>query len=192
MDEHKGWYQYRKAPHFDAGGYTQFFTFRLADSLPREVLDRVEEELRHLKPEERSSHRIHLLEGWLDKGSGSCILREESCAQVVNEAIQFLDGKRYDLRAWVVMPNHVHFLAYFEPGRSMEKALHSLKSYTSNELKKIHPEMDVIWQGETFDRYIRTEDHYLGRINYIHQNPVEANLCDRAEDFPWSSAYRSE
>ncbi len=90
------------------------------------------------------------------------------------------------------MPNHVHYLAYFEPGQTTEKAMHSLKSYTANELKKLHPEMGAIWQGETFDRYIRNEDHYLGRIEYIHNNPVVANLCDRPEDFRWSSAYVEE
>lgn len=33
------------------------------------------------------------------------------------------------------------------------------------------------------------------KINYIHANPVRSNLCDSAEDYPWTSFrafYRDE
>ncbi len=189
MDEHKGWYQGRKLPHFDAGGYTQNLTIRLADSLPREVLERLEEELKDVKAD-KDLERMRRIEDWLDKGSGSCILHEEQCAELLSNSIKFLDGKRYELFAWVVMPNHAHTLARFEEGQSLEKAMHSLKSYTGHELKKLHPELPEIWQSETFDRYIRNEDHFRSKVEYIHQNPVVARLCKRPDEFRWSSAYR--
>lgn len=191
MDEHKGWYQGRKLPHFDAGGYTQDLTIRLADSLPREVLGTLEEELRDLRVD-KDLERMRRIEEWLDKGSGRCILREVECARLVSDSIKFLDGKRYELHAWVVMPNHVHILARFEEGQSLQAAMHSLKSFTGHALKKLHPEMPEIWQSETFDRYIRNEDHYLRKIEYIQMNPVEAKLCKRFDEFPWSSAYEGE
>lgn len=49
MGEHKGWYSRQNLPHFDASEVTQFVTFRLADSLPREFLVQLEEELKGLK-----------------------------------------------------------------------------------------------------------------------------------------------
>jgi REP element-mobilizing transposase RayT len=188
VDEHKGWYRGRNLPHFDAGGYTQDITFRLADSLPKEALSRLEDSLTEYgvaKDIERTQ-RIHEL---LDQGCGSCILRESDCADLVANAIKFLDGDRYDLKAWVVMPNHVHLLAHFSEGKSMAKAMHSLKSYTAHELRKLHPEIFPIWQTEGFDRYIRNEAHLLRKIEYIHQNPVVAKLCSAPEDYRWSSAF---
>jgi REP element-mobilizing transposase RayT len=90
------------------------------------------------------------------------------------------------------MPNHVHFLARFEEHQSLPHALHSLKSYTAHELKKLHPEMAVIWQIEYFDRYIRNEDHYWNAVNYIRKKPVAAKLCDSQEEFKWSSAFEEK
>ena len=132
--------------------------------------------------------RIDKIEQYLDQGSGSCILGESKCARIVRDSILFNHERLYELIAWVVMPNHVHLLARFGEGQSHSKANHSLKSFTAHELKKIHPEMPTIWQSETFDRYIRSEDHYLSRVQYIHDNPVVAKLCENREDFPWSSA----
>ena len=191
VDEHKGWYTRRKLPHFDGAGQTQSITIHIADSLPQEVLKRIKEELPGTRAE-MEIERISRIQAYLDQGSGSCILRENQCATIVQEALQFLDGQRFDLRAWVVMPNHMHFLAYFGEGQSLPKALHSLKSYTAHELKKLHPELESIWQEEYFDRYIRSEAHYFNALNYIHENPVKAHLCKDKESFRWSSCFASE
>ncbi len=187
MEEHKGWYR-RDLPHYDAANVTQFVTFRLADSLPQSFLQQLAEELKNEK-ENLEEKRIQRIEEYLDQGAGSCILREPKCAKLVQDSLQFLHENRYDLIAWVVMPNHVHFLARFSEEQTLSSAMHSLKSYTGHELKKLHPEMDLIWQSESFDRYIRSEDHFLGRVQYIHENPVVARLCEHQEDFPWSSAF---
>lgn len=190
MEDHKGWY-HRDIPHFDAGNYTQFITFRLADSLPQSILMQVAEELKKER-EHLPEERIKKLEYYLDQGIGSCILKDPACAGIVEDSLKFLDRRSYSLISWVVMPNHVHLMARFDEGQSLSKAMHSLKSFTAHELKKLHPEMETIWQAESFDRYIRSEDHYLGRVQYIHENPVVAGLCERPEDFRWSSAWRDK
>jgi hypothetical protein len=41
---------------------------------------------------------------------------------------------------------------------------------------------------EYWDRFIRNDTHLENTVLYIHQNPVKAALCQRAEDWPWSSA----
>src|SRR6266850_501875 len=46
------------------------------------------------------------LESYLDKGRGECHLRQPEIAKLVENAVQFFHGERYELRAWVVMPNH--------------------------------------------------------------------------------------
>lgn len=185
MSDHKGWYSRKRLPHLDGAGVTQFITFRLADSLPQIFLNELAEELSHLKKDvERVKYER--IQAQLDIGHGSCILREEQSARIVRDSLQFLHPKQYDLRAFVVMPNHVHALARFEEGQSISKTMHSLKSYTAHEIKKLHPEMDSIWQEESFDRYMRNDDHYWRTIRYIRENPVKARLCEKAEDFQWS------
>ena len=187
MEENKGWHNRGYLPHYDAGDVTQFITFRLGDSLPYEVLIELEH-LRH-KGIEGMIERQNRLEYYLDQGSGSCILREPECATIVQNALKFLDGSRYELKARVIMPNHVHFLARFNQGQPLWKAMHSLKSFTSNELGKLHPDVRPIWQEESFDRFIRSEEHFSHVIRYIHQNPVEAGICKSPDEFRWSSAF---
>lgn len=187
MEEQLGWYR-RNLPHLDVGGKTQFLTFRLADSLPQSVLESIKDDLKGLKGkverirEERIQH-------YLDQGAGSCVLSDPTCAAIVQNALKHIDGKAFDLRAWVIMPNHVHFLAYFEEGKSLIKALHSLKSFTAHEIAKLHPALIPVWQQETIDRYIRNEGHYLDKVEYIHLNPVMAGLCSSPDDFRWSSGF---
>ena len=187
MSDEFGWHA-RNLPHFDGVGVTQFVTFRLWDSIPQEVIRQIEDEL---KDEKGNVDRIRSQrkEAYLDRGAGSCLLRETECAEIVRDSILFLNGGWYELMAWVIMPNHVHLLVRFEEGQSLSKALHSLKSYTGHELKKLHPEMSHIWQDESFDRYMRNEEHYWKTYQYIHQNPVKAKICQVPEDFQWSSAF---
>ncbi len=187
MDENRGWYRPRKLPHFD-GAVIQSITIRLEGSLPKEVLERIAEDLKSVKSN-RKLERIRRFEAILDNGLGSCVLQERPCAQIVQDALTYLDKMRFELHAWVVMPNHVHFLARFDEHQKLDKALHSLKSYTSKEIKKLHPEIDAIWQSEFFDRYIRSDAHYGYEVKYIESNPVVAKFCSKPEDFRWSSAY---
>jgi REP element-mobilizing transposase RayT len=44
------------------------------------------------------------------------------------------------------------------------------------------------WMPDYWDRYIRDERHFSKVVHYIHQNPVAAGLCQKAEDWLWSSA----
>lgn len=97
-------------PHYDNTVATQHVTFHLADSLPVEVLQRLEIELKAIPEEKQDVERRKRLDAWIDAGHGSCILREPAIARMVENSILFFDAQRYRLMAWVVMPNHVHVL----------------------------------------------------------------------------------
>ena len=187
MEENVGWYR-RKLPHFDGGNTTQFVTFNLDDSLPRHLIEDMKQELKGMRGNvERKRH--DKIQHFLDQGSGSCILREPRCAEIALDSLLNLDGNLFELISWVVMPNHVHFLARFHEGQRLPIALHGLKSFTAHELKNIHPETNSIWHVESYDRYMRDEEHYWNTVSYIHRNPVVARLCKKPNEFRWSSAY---
>ena len=107
----RGWYSRRFLPHFDAGSHRyQFLTYRLADSLPAGVGSAVDAELREVPAGDRPRERFRRLESKLDSGLGSCLLAIERNAESVIETWERFADERYDLVAWVVMPNHVHVL----------------------------------------------------------------------------------
>ena len=184
-----GWSSRGYIPHYDAAGQTQHVTFRLADSLPEDVLAKWEEDLRILPEGEAKRQKYALVEQYLDAGHGQCYLGIPQIAEIVQKAVLHFAGERYDLHAWCVMPNHVHTL--FTPGPNWEwsKILHSWKSFTANQCNQWLGLSGQFWQRDPFDRYIRDQNHFDKTLRYIENNPVNAGLCSQAEDWSWSSAY---
>jgi putative DNA methylase len=184
----RGWHCRGYLPHLDASGLIQAVTFRLSDSLPRGVLRKWHEELADRSEDEAVREERRRIERFLDGGHGACWLADPLVAKIVAESIEFGDQNRYTLYAWVVMPNHVHLL--FQPvGEwTMSSIVQSLKSYTAKQANRLLGRCGDFWYVDYFDRYIRSEDHFLRCVEYIHNNPVRAGLCRIASEWPWSSA----
>jgi|SRR5690554_5319621 len=185
----KGWYSRGYLPHYDTDQYPQMITYRLADSLPKKVVERL---LRNL--DENDDVRRARFEEFLDNGYGSCLLKDHDFAQIVVDNWKFYDGKHYQLLDWVVMPNHAH-VVYDRPTRSMPKIVQAWKSYSSHAIKsKLGTTNDgnSLWQADYFDRYARDERHLFNMQCYIFLNPVRAGLVDDPFDWPYSSIHKHE
>ena len=174
-------------PHVDAGGLTQFVTFRLADSMPQDLLDKWRSELE--SGEITDADMRKRIEQFLDSGYGSCCLRDHRVSVMVRDTLLKWNGIRYRLIAWVIMPNHVHLLIELSEGFSLSEIMHSIKSYTAHEANKILERKGRFWSVESFDRYIRDVRHFRNVVEYIENNPVKAGLCGRAEEWEFSSAF---
>lgn len=188
MQVPSGWHSRGYLPHFDGPEVPQFITFRLADSLPQEVLRQWKLLLHGNPPKNAAADARRRIELALDQGYGGCLLRADSLAQFVESALLHFDGQRYHLHAWVIMPNHVHTLTTPAAGWSLSKILFSWKSFTAHAINKLRRSRGTIWEAEYFDRFIRTDKHFLRVIEYIEENPAKAGLCKAAADWKWSSA----
>jgi len=186
-------------PHVKADGGTYFVTFRLDDSLPRELVARLKTQTRAADdatgdPEaRRAAERAYFrgFEAALDASHGACWLRRAEIAAVIAGALRHFDGARYRLSAWVVMPNHVHVVVTPLPGFLLSAILHSWKSFTAKEANKLLPEKTAreFWQRESYDHWCRDAEEVARCVTYVEANPVKANLCRLAEDWRWSSAH---
>jgi REP element-mobilizing transposase RayT len=185
----RGWHSRGYLPHFDAGEeVVQFVTFRLADSVPEQVVAKWQEELRGRPEAARETELCRLVEAFLDTGLGSCHLRDSRVAGVVEGALLFFDTVRYVLHSWVVMPNHVHALFTPLAGWNLSVIIGSWKSFTSKEANKSLGRAGRVWQEDYFDRFIRSVEHYAYAVDYIECNPVKAGLCHARGDWPFGSA----
>ncbi len=108
---------------------------------------------------------------------------------MVADSLKYHDNNKYHLIAWVIMPNHIHFLATPFENVELRTIAHSIKSYTAHEANKLLNRSGQFWQHEPFDRYIRNGKHYSSVIRYIENNPVKAGLCKEPEEWPFSSAH---
>ena len=178
-------------PHWHQDDKYVFVTFRLADSLPQAKLRVLQEEKemwlkKHPKPwnvddeNEYCDKFVSKIDKWLDSNYGECLLKYPQNRKIIEEALLFFDGERYDLKAFVVMPNHVHLLMQMKKGFNIEKVMRSLKSFTAKEINKVMHRTGRLWQSEYFDRIIRSEDHYKYVLNYIVAN--DRNLAKVRDD----------
>jgi len=192
-----------KLPHLKKEGATYFVTFRLGDSLPAHEVARLKHERLAILEQARAArspltwHEEEQLLAWycdkvealLDAGRGACWLSKPEVADLVANAVKFFQGKRYELRAWVIMPNHVHVVVWPMTGQSLSQILHSWKSYTSKEANKLlRRDGPTFWQKESFDHWIRDDDERARLVAYVENNPVKAGFCRQPEDWKWSSA----
>ncbi len=182
-------------PHREGEHPIYFVTFRLADSLPRELLVQLRKEREALEESKQvgndlAGDRAHLqelrailrrAERCLDSGLGPCYMCDFRIAKIVADAIRHFHGERYQLLAWCVMPNHAH--AVFSPlgEHKLETILHSWKSFSANEANRLLGRSGRFWQREYFDHLVRNEASLRKITQYVKDNPQRAGL----RNWPW-------
>jgi putative transposase len=82
------------------------------------------------------------------------------------------------------MPDHVHLLLSEPQQELLADALKSLKQGVS---RRLIGEEDHFWEKRYYDFNIRNYRQFLEKLRYIHRNPVAQRLCERPEDWRWSS-----
>jgi len=197
-------------PHLESDHAIYFVTFRLADSLPQELLTRLRQErdaldrsssaafqaaasseksnageTAALQADQNRARKLRAIlqkaEQCLDDGLGHCYMRDSRIAKIVADTIRHFHGQRYQLLAWCVMPNHVHVI--FSPlgEHTLETILHAWKSYSAHEANKLLGRTGHFWQREYFDHLVRHEASLLKITRYVQENPQKAGL----QNWPW-------
>jgi REP element-mobilizing transposase RayT len=197
----RGWHERGYLPHRDEPGLTQFVTFHLADSFPGSLRS----EWEHFAKIEDDREQRKLIEAYLDNGRGECHLRRPEIAKMVEDNFrQFSreccgsqsrapeEAVRYELWAWVIMPNHVHVL--FKVGAvSMAEIVGAWKKHTGRLANKLLGKRGAFWAEDYFDTYMRDAEHERKTARYIENNPTKAKLVLDPKGWPWSSArFRDE
>jgi len=184
----------RNLPHWSQQGKLYFITWRLADSLPKEVLAQIESDRRvwlhqhgdiplsAMEPMvKREWYRLfhHRVQKWLDAGHGSCILRKPEARRIMADALHHFHDERYHLGSYAIAGNHVHVLVTPHVGIELSSVLHSWKSFTSNAINKALGRSGRLWMDEYFDRLLRNEMH-LERVEaYIAAHVRQGAYVER-------------
>jgi REP element-mobilizing transposase RayT len=181
----------RNLPHWTSVGGTHFITWRQYDSLPQSTLRRLRTETqlaielaareisRSLNDSElleiKRSNRIEA-ERELDRGFGSCLLRDQRAAEICVE--QLTRGIDYRLHAYVVMPNHLHVLVEVYDGLLVEELCYRWKHAMAYRINGMVGRRGRLWQSESWDHIVRNENSYFKFRRYILDNPTKAGLAD--------------
>ena len=196
----------RRLPHLHPTGKTLFVTFRIANSLPKEVVLRWMEErdlevLRLHKiyaadPEKlqealynakkRSFARFDEL---LDQSfPDEHRLDQQPLASEIAGAMQWHQQQgNIDLLCYCIMPNHVHLVAtLLHPEQPFNKIMKSIKTFSAKQINTHLGRKGRFWQREYFDHLVRDGQELNRIITYVLENPVKAGLCQTWEEWPYS------
>ncbi|NOH02510.1 MAG: hypothetical protein HND47_11415 [Chloroflexi bacterium] len=205
----------RKLPHWHPEGAMFFITFRLANSLPTQIIQELEEE----RERERQKIRVKFsgamqreelykldkkyfgrFDSWLDRCAEESPrwLADEPIARIVVDEIHSLDGKRYRLIAFCIMSNHVHLVIDtrnhgFKPSHigvtapyPLADILKYLKGRTARLCNQALGQNGKFWHHESYDHVIRNQKEYERIVWYVINNPVKAGLVETWKDWKFT------
>jgi putative transposase len=115
------------------------------------------------------------------------LLQNERWARLLIDTLYHYCESAYLLHEFVLMPDHIHIL--LTPKISLEKAVQFIKGGFSYRAKKELRSNAEVWQKGFSDHRIRDVQDYLQHVFYIRENPVRKHLCERADEYPYSSAH---
>jgi tetratricopeptide (TPR) repeat protein len=184
-------------PHWRQEGATYSITFRLADSLPKSIIDQYlaekislttmlenaiadgDESMARNCNERLGELYSSRIESALDAGHGACHMKNHEIAQIVADTVRHYDGDRYELAAWCLMPNHVHLIIKPLGNHRLCDIIRGMKTFSASQANKKLGRTGAFWMEEYYDHIIRDLDDFHNQLAYLKRNPA------KFPDWPW-------
>lgn len=97
-----------------------------------------------------------------------------------------LDKYAGEVHAFCWMSNHLHLLTRVA-NAPVYRLVHYIATLYANYFNQRYELVGHLFQGRYRSRLVDHDGYFLQLLRYIHRNPCEAGLVDRAADYPWSS-----
>ncbi|MFI8397614.1 transposase [Pseudomonas sp. Choline-02u-1] len=96
-----------------------------------------------------------------------------------------------DTLAWVVMPDHFHWLVQLQKG-TLGELMCQTKSLSTRAINKTTDRTGSLWQQGSHDRALRQEENLVQMARYVVANPLCAGLVQKLDDYPlWDAIWAS-
>jgi putative transposase len=100
---------------------------------------------------------------------------------------RYAEDAQLRLRAYCLMPNHVHLIAAPARPNSMASALGRTHADYARHFNLKRRSCGHAWQARFFSCPLDAA-HLWNAMAYVERNPVRARIVDEAGQYPWSSA----
>lgn len=108
----------------------------------------------------------------------------EKYLELINKHIENYD---IELLSYCIMNNHAHLLIYSENTKEMAKFMHKINCIYAQYYNKMENRVGVLFRNRYVSEPIYTVDYLINCIQYIHMNPVKANIVTDASKYKYSS-----
>ena len=121
---------------------------------------------------------------------GRRLLQSERNAGLLIDVLRSLVGEgRFELRDFVIMPDHLHLLLTVDQGMSIEKAMQLIKGRFSHRLSHEVGHKVEVWRRGFTETQVMNRNSFAKYSEYIAQNPVKAGLVESVDEYPFCFRY---
>jgi REP element-mobilizing transposase RayT len=85
--------------------------------------------------------------------------------------------------AWVLMPDHLHWLFALQTG-NLADVMRRLKSRSARAINAARATTGPVWQAGYYDHHIRDHEDLFAQAHYLIANPVRKGLVDNPHRYP--------
>ncbi len=97
--------------------------------------------------------------------------------------------KKYNIivLSYCIMDNHAHLLIYTEQINQLSMFMQNINSKFALYYNKDLTRVGYVFRGRYNSQYINNKEYLLNCLNYIHMNPVNANITKKPEEYKYST-----
>ena len=114
-----------------------------------------------------------------------------SCARCVVEEMRVLhEDVAVSSLAWVIMPDHIHWLFQLGDGVDLSTTIKRFKARSAHRVNDYLHRRGTLWQKAFYDHALRKDEDVRGIARYIVANPLRAGLVEHIGDYPlWDAIW---
>ncbi len=119
------------------------------------------------------------------------LFNDFTAARLLINALKQSDlGKASITLAFVVMPDHFHWLVQLNNTVTLSQLVKAVKQQTTYQLHQRNIAQGRIWQASFYDHALRAEEDIVAVCRYIVANPLRANITNTVKSYPhWDCIY---
>lgn len=105
------------------------------------------------------------------------------------EHLLFENDRKHHVHVAVVMPEHVHMITTPLEGADgpflLSEIMKPIKGVSSRRINKVMRRSGSLWQDESFDHVLRSDESLQQKADYVAMNPVRRGLVNSPDEYPW-------
>lgn len=116
-----------------------------------------------------------------------CIFEEQKDKEYLLKLFKDIkQGMGFKVYAYVIMNNHYHFVIQIMD-QPLYKIMHHIHNKYSKYYNNQYERVGHVFQGRYKALLIQDERYLLSVVRYVHHNPIKANICNKTDQYRWSS-----